>query len=329
MPGPTVSVIVPAFNRARWLPLSIGSVLHQTFADWELLVVDDGSTDDSPAVVRQLQHGEERIRYLTNQRRKGPAGARNQGMDEARGRYFAFLDSDDAWEPFHLQEMTHYLDAYPERLDVMTANPLRKNFATGEVIKFDELDLELWRYEKLEDAYILDRDMLFPMALKSRVVTTQALVVRREACADLRWDEELVGPEDCLMPLEIARRRLGVAHLQRYHVVYWMHDDNLTNCAGRQETSRRIALNLGFELFYRKVLGSFPLTPEQRGYVEGKLAEHCVWHLAYNGYMQQGDFRHAREYIRKGLRLRPWNARYWKTYLGTFAKQLTHGGAQA
>src|SRR5205823_1267104 len=111
------------------------------------------------------------------------------------------------------QDMVHYLDAYPGRIEIMTANPLRKNFATGTVIKYDELDLSEWRFEKLEDAYLLDRELLFAMALKSRIVTTQTLVTRREVFAELRWDEDLVGPEDCLLPLEIGRRKLGVAHL--------------------------------------------------------------------------------------------------------------------
>src|SRR4051794_14509566 len=105
--SPTVSIIMPAFNRAQWLPLSVGSVLQQTYADWELIIVDDGSTDDTRAVVEQFQAQDNRIRYVSNCRRKGPSGARNQGMNQARGRYVAFLDSDDAWEPFHLHDSVH------------------------------------------------------------------------------------------------------------------------------------------------------------------------------------------------------------------------------
>src|SRR5205823_8421991 len=116
-----------------------------------LLVVDDGSTDETRSLVEGMHHTDARVRYVTNRRRKGMSGARNQGLEEARGRYLAFLDSDDAWEPFHLREMVRYLDAYPGRIDIMTANPLRKNRHTGEVVEHDELDLTKYSYEKVED----------------------------------------------------------------------------------------------------------------------------------------------------------------------------------
>src|SRR5438132_413419 len=215
---PTVSIIMPTFNRAAWLPVSIGSITGQSYPDWELIVVDDGSTDDSRSLVEGMHQTDPRIRYVTNRRRKGMSGARNQGLEEARGRYLAFLDSDDAWEPFHLRDMVHYLDAYPGRIDMMSANPLRKDWKTGAVLVYDEIDLTPWRYEKLEDAYLLDREQLVEMAVRSRIILTQALVARRELFATLRWDEELLYAPDCLLPFEIAGRKPGIGHLQRYHV---------------------------------------------------------------------------------------------------------------
>ena len=96
---PRVSVVMPLHNAADRVEAGVRSVLGQSLAAWELLVVDDASTDDSVARVEALAAGDARVRVLRLERNGGPAVARNAGIREARGRYIAFLDSDDAWAP--------------------------------------------------------------------------------------------------------------------------------------------------------------------------------------------------------------------------------------
>ncbi|RJX37292.1 glycosyltransferase [Paenibacillus pinisoli] len=103
-PNPLVSVIMPAFNRARTLPAAIASVQEQSYGNWELIVVDDRSTDTTRKVVGELAASDSRIQYISNKRAKGVGGARNSGMLHAKGDLIAFLDSDDVWLPFHLEE---------------------------------------------------------------------------------------------------------------------------------------------------------------------------------------------------------------------------------
>ncbi|MGI9235413.1 MAG: glycosyltransferase family 2 protein [Woeseiaceae bacterium] len=98
---PAVSVVIPAYNRANFLGDAITSVINQTFADLEIIVVDDGSTDDTRAVVDNL--ADDRIRYIRHDENKGANAARNTGIRLARGRYIAFQDSDDRWSPQKLQ----------------------------------------------------------------------------------------------------------------------------------------------------------------------------------------------------------------------------------
>lgn len=98
---PTWSVIIPTYNRAGLLVRSIGSVLDQTFADFEIIVVDDGSSDNTLEVVRSF--ADDRIVYLVQDRNLGAAAARNTGMKQACGRFIAFLDSDDQWERTKLE----------------------------------------------------------------------------------------------------------------------------------------------------------------------------------------------------------------------------------
>ncbi len=109
-PAPAVSVVMPVYNVARFLGDAIRSVLAQDFADFELILVDDGSTDDSPAICRSFD--DPRIRIL-RQANRGLAGARNTGIAAARGRHVALLDSDDLWEPEKLGRHVAHLDADP------------------------------------------------------------------------------------------------------------------------------------------------------------------------------------------------------------------------
>src|SRR4051812_27741752 len=92
---PAVSVILPTYNRAKFLPQAFASIKAQTFTDWELVVVDDGSTDDTAAVVAEQTRGwPQSVRYV-RQENRGAYGARNTGLDLVRGDAVAFFDSDD------------------------------------------------------------------------------------------------------------------------------------------------------------------------------------------------------------------------------------------
>jgi glycosyltransferase involved in cell wall biosynthesis len=111
-----VSVVVPTYNRAALLDQAISSVLRQDYRRWELLVIDDGSTDDTAAVLQSYAH-EPRIRSFS-QPNSGQAVARNRGIQKARGEFVAFLDSDNLWLPHKLGIQMAYLAAHPE-VDVL------------------------------------------------------------------------------------------------------------------------------------------------------------------------------------------------------------------
>lgn len=111
MTTPLVSVITPVFNAARFLPETIRSVKVQTLSDWEHIFADDGSTDQSPAVVRQASADDDRIRLLFAGKRSGPARARNKALEAARGRFVAFLDADDYWLPTKLERCLAWMVA--------------------------------------------------------------------------------------------------------------------------------------------------------------------------------------------------------------------------
>jgi teichuronic acid biosynthesis glycosyltransferase TuaG len=108
---PLVSVITPVYNAARWLPETIASVQAQTLTDWEHILVDDGSTDESVALVQEFADKDPRIHLLQMPYNAGPAAARKRALDAAQGRFIAFLDADDLWLPEKLARCIDFMTA--------------------------------------------------------------------------------------------------------------------------------------------------------------------------------------------------------------------------
>ena len=109
--SPLFSVVIPAYNAKKFIALTIESILRQTVQDFEIVVVNDGSTDDTLKVLQGIS--DPRLRVITREN-GGECAARNQGFREARGKYVSFLDSDDVWLGNHLEQAQKFMDAHPE-----------------------------------------------------------------------------------------------------------------------------------------------------------------------------------------------------------------------
>jgi glycosyltransferase involved in cell wall biosynthesis len=102
-----VSVIMPTYNRAELMQRALRSLINQSYSNWEVIVVDDGGNDNTAEAVKML--GDNRIRYIRHNKRRGVSAARNSGLEQARGSCIAYLDSDNEWEPDYLLLMVNYL----------------------------------------------------------------------------------------------------------------------------------------------------------------------------------------------------------------------------
>lgn len=164
--APLVSVIIPTRDRADILPTAIRSVREQTHQRWELLIVDDGSTDATEQVVADID--DERIRYL-DQPPSGVSRARNHGLEQARGRYVAYLDSDNAWEPRFLEVMVAFLET--------SEHP-----AAYSALEFDRKDETRYRGVPFDRGALLERNY----------IDCNTLVHERELGLHIGgWDEQL------------------------------------------------------------------------------------------------------------------------------------------
>ena len=104
-----VSIITPMYNSEKYIGQTIESVLNQTYKEWEMLIVDDCSNDNSPNIVKEYVQRDNRIRYIKIKENKGVSNARNIGLQQARGRFIAFLDSDDKWNYSKLENQVQFM----------------------------------------------------------------------------------------------------------------------------------------------------------------------------------------------------------------------------
>ena len=134
-----VSIITPTYNCANFIAGTIKSVQNQTYQNWELIVSDDCSTDNSRDIVNNFVIKDNRIIYICNEKNSGAAVTRNNALQRAKGRWIAFLDSDDLWEPTKLER----------QLDFMEKNDYA--FSYHEYVEIDEQDKELGVYVSGKD----------------------------------------------------------------------------------------------------------------------------------------------------------------------------------
>ena len=125
-----VSIIIPTYNRACQLAKTLDSVLCQTYQQWECIIVDDGSTDHTFAIAEDYQANDSRFLFVKNKRSKGAQGARNTGLEIAKGDWICFFDSDDLMYPNYLEEM---LQSEDSGVDVLVCQANIVNIQTGDV----------------------------------------------------------------------------------------------------------------------------------------------------------------------------------------------------
>ena len=190
---PLVSVITPTLNRAAYLTEAVRSVFAQTYSAWELIVVDDGSTDDTLATLSALAHP--KLRVIAHEQCHNPARLRNAGLRAARGTYVAFLDSDDLWSPEKLSVQLTDLLAHP---------PARWSYTQVRLIDAHgaELPPEMFEPWRPYDGAIFEALLLH----EAKVACPSVLVERRLLEEVNGFDESMRFCEDYELWLRLSRR---------------------------------------------------------------------------------------------------------------------------
>jgi glycosyltransferase involved in cell wall biosynthesis len=207
MAPPRVSVVIPTYNRAELLQQAIDSVLAQTFADFEVIVVDDASTDETGAVATAID--DDRIRYIRHEQNRHGAAARNTGIEAARGEYVAFLDDDDEWYPEKLAKQVAVMEDSPADVALV--------YCWAEVYDGDER-INVRRPDLAGD--------IFEQTLTGNPIgATSTLLLRTDALVDIGgFDESLHRGQDSDLIRRVSHRYavdFAAAVLVKYR---WQHD---------------------------------------------------------------------------------------------------------
>lgn len=294
--SPAVSVVIATFNRAHFLPQTVDSLLRQSFKEFELIVVDDGSTDRTPDVLKGYG---DRIRFF-RQENRGPSAARNLGVRHARGRWIAFQDSDDLSAPDHLQSLFDFIQT---RLDHGLV------FANGGYLAGPQHDRKTIippaKSRRLAGSSVTLRDLF-----DKSIFRLQASLVEKSAFESVGgFDENIRVGED----LDLAMRiwlRYPVAYLDKVVFFYRRHEGNLVGDSELRLTDNiRVIEKLAREFpRAREILGPARIA-RRIAYRYYRLAKSC-W--------KRGEKEKARRAIRQAVSLRPFSLKY-RLWLGWWA----------
>jgi glycosyltransferase involved in cell wall biosynthesis len=278
---PQVSVIVPTRNRAQFLPLALASVLNQSFKDFEVLVVDDASDDNTPAIVHGLR--DPRVRYIRHGFQRGGAGARNTGILSSQGEYVAFLDDDDEWLPEKLCKQMDLISASGSRVGCVYTGYLLVDRATGGVrgVKIPE---------KRGD---LAKDLLINNCLGAG---GSSVLLRRDCLRQTgTFDEQLPSFQDYDLWIRLSKR-FEFDYVPEPLVRMYLHQKKISTDLA--------ALAHGTDIMFRK----YGSAPSMKKYLSDKYLSLAV------SYCLQGELGKGRQYYMRAMAVYPFDVRHYLNF---------------
>jgi glycosyltransferase involved in cell wall biosynthesis len=265
--NPSISVIIPAFNRAWCLQETLQSVLDQTFKNFEVIVVDDGSTDGTPDLLHEFSE----IRVHRWEDNRGVSAARNLGIAMARGGLICFLDSDDRWVENKLQVQVDWMQAHPECPACYT----------------DEIWIRNGVRVNPKNKHRKYSGDIFRQCLPLCIISPSSIMMRASVLEDIGvFDTDLAACEDYDLWLRLASRYPVEFIPEQLIIKTGGHADQLSQKFRGMDRFRVYALE--------KILKQDTLSPQQRAWVLEALVENCS--ILNIGYNNRGKHEEARLY---------------------------------
>lgn len=333
-PAPQVSVVLPIYNRRTFLPAAFNAIEAQQCPSLEVVVVDDGSTDDSAGLVEEIARESSLvIRYL-RQENQGAYGARNTGVRAARGKYIAFYDSDDVWVHQHLPTCVAALEA---NADVDWV------YAACEIV-----DLESQRVLAASSFYEGGRPRPFlrlPHEQRGdlRVLTgggaircqidhglfcgLQNSVLRRQIFERLAFEAVTRNEaEDQVFAIRALAAGFRLAYVDAVHVRYQVHGQNSSGTSAVMSLAKRRRVYEPLIAGYERLENEVPMVAAERRALRRRIGHDLFWHLGYNGYWLAGQRREALRLYWRALGVWPWSPAQWKTFALALLRAATGSG---
>jgi len=289
---PKVSVIIPTYNRQKLLPKAIKSVLNQTFKNFELIIVDDGSTDNTKEIIKEFQKRDPRIKYIWQENFGAPAGPKNTGIKNSKGEYIAFLDDDDEWLPEKLEKQ---IELFEDNIGFVGCN----------ILIVDQISQLLKKFKMPEYPYkiffekLLGGDFTF---------TSSIVVVKREVLDEFGFfDENLKFGDDWDLWLRISKK-YRFAFVPDFLVKYYIHQGSTMPHLHPEKEAKE------FEYIFSKYQKDYRRYPVIYSMHLRKLASR---------YCASGKLNKGRKYYVKSIKLNPLNLKSYLYLLLSFLGERT------
>lgn len=281
-----VSIILPTYNRAYILEEAVESIRWQTYPFWELVIIDDGSTDDTKALAEKLQAEDERIFYYQTPGNQGACAARNMGVEKARGEYIAFQDSDDLWLEHKLKEQLAFMDRH--QADMV--------FCALLVEQENNKPVRLFPPEEEEGTKTYER-----LLLRS-IGSTQTFLGKKECFTAHPFDQAMPRMQDWDVLLRIGKA-FSVAYQAKGLVLVRGQEDSLT-----QKTSLGLK---AYEKIYEKHQQMIELSAQIKG-----------MHVLLEGHLRYLNGENPAVFYKNSLKL----DLHWKVKAKILSKYLLAKG---
>ncbi|WP_218310132.1 glycosyltransferase family 2 protein [Alteromonas antoniana] len=319
--NPTVSVVVPLYNREKFLPQLAQTMESQTFRDFELILINDGSSDGTAEWIQQNKNKFSVPVIYREQENAGPYAARNHGLKLASGNYIAFQDSDDEWPDYHLQEFVQTLEENPD-IDWLFGSLTRIDHDTREVVEatnFVREDNSKHPFVMLSSDPVKGSEMTKivndPKAGETAIVhsvpgSTQCALIRREVFKSHLFDESFRTAYDRFYAIKLVLLGYNFAFTERTHQIYHIHDSHISLVtAGSTQKRERSALTMikGYQ-----GLSDFVSTPAQKKAISQRLAKVYAWELSM-ACQEMGEYKNAMRAMMKAVYLSPGTWLYWRS----------------
>ncbi|MBV6627760.1 MAG: glycosyltransferase family 2 protein [Rivularia sp. (in: Bacteria)] len=303
MLSPKVSVIIPTYNRAHLVQDAVESVLNQTYQDFELIVIDDGSTDNTKEVLAVYK---DKLAYIYQENR-GRSSARNHGIKIAQGEYIAFLDSDDVWFPDKLERQVPILEYAPS--DVVLVHGYKcmvdKNLqpVAGWELKLRRLYAQAEKGEETYENY-----------LQSTCIFTSTILLRKTALLEINgYDVSIQGREDLDLYLRLLLQDYCFAFISEPALIKYRCHENNTN---------EVSSNYSYLQVYEKHLNECLKLA-----VPDKIAEakKLLYQALAKTHYRLRNYHQSRIYWQNAF-IKDWETAFtisfWKQYFGSWVRQV-------
>lgn len=300
---PIISVIIPTYNRADFLSASIGSVLNQTFGNLELIVVDDGSTDNTREIVERISAIDNRVKYVWQENSGDYVQPINAGLKYAHGRFIAFLDSDDEWLPTKLERQVSLLESADGKVGLVGCYVRMINRHTGQ-------------------SYVRKpHNIIGGGHSTSNAIDTHNSFIGNSMFLIKREVFDVIGNYDENLEF-LADRNFLLAALQKFNLLvvseilleYSIHSDNASLTESRSQLEKQIR-EFQYILDQRREL--FDVYPATRSLQFTAIA---------SLYVRSGNMKQARRFLMKAIQSQPANPKHYGRFLATFLGRKFYRG---